>query len=683
MSTTEGADAREEGTENTPKASNRPNKKNSSTHNPKMSGKQSTMTIRDTFRKMFATNSNGKKEDLVIVRNDDVKNENDSEISDDNSSGTGAISESDENTKKTVLKWTRSDTNVVSPEEKIEISSSKSLPSSPQGSIKTNNEAKGLKGGEKGPPKSEKFYDLGRERSNSIGSPSDEGGKHVKDAASSSSIDLTLHMKDNENNSKLNGNFGRVPPPRRMTDLNLNRPSAPSSPKPSPPSPFTPRPSTPTPPNSPAIKASGRELPSVPKKTPPPVIPEKPTSLLSPKNAEREAEKAALEKEQKRLKRRKDIFDEIISTEVSYTDALHKANFEFYVPLRNLIQQNPKEFSIDGKPMTNEHVATIFSNLPMIMGFNDQLLKELKSRGESWTQETLVGDVFLRLTPFLKLYTEYSGNFNQSIEILGKTCSSFGEWLESRKRESGSQPLDSLLIAPIQRIPRYNLLLKELIQHTKEDHADHSNLTASLALMSQVAEHVNNSTKTADNLKKMVMIDNMVQKSEGMDIVVPHRLFLKEDSTVVLIKNLKNGTQKRETVTLILFSDAILIAQPRLVGKMVIVALMSLYETMIMDVPESATATFLFTLQSTNRSYTLGANRLTEKKDWLNAMNEARDKTMEIEGARMIFKVLKKKEEEQMRLKAQAISQASNVANSESNPLSNSKGSVDSNKDPH
>jgi hypothetical protein len=52
--------------------------------------------------------------------------------------------------------------------------------------------------------------------------------------------------------------------------------------------------------------------------------------------------------------------------------------------------------------------------------------------------------------------------------------------------------LDSLLIAPVQRIPRYILLLRDLIKSTAVDHPDYKNLCASLALMQEVADHSNN-----------------------------------------------------------------------------------------------------------------------------------------------------------------------------------------------
>ena len=45
-------------------------------------------------------------------------------------------------------------------------------------------------------------------------------------------------------------------------------------------------------------------------------------------------------------------------------------------------------------------------------------------------------------------------------------------------------PLDSFLIEPVQRIPRYCLLLSELLKYTDKSHADYENLVYSLKVVS-------------------------------------------------------------------------------------------------------------------------------------------------------------------------------------------------------
>jgi len=51
--------------------------------------------------------------------------------------------------------------------------------------------------------------------------------------------------------------------------------------------------------------------------------------------------------------------------------------------------------------------------------------------------------------------------------------------------------LSSLLITPVQRIPRYELLLKELINCTWETHPDYTNLEKALQTIKGVASTIN------------------------------------------------------------------------------------------------------------------------------------------------------------------------------------------------
>jgi hypothetical protein len=43
------------------------------------------------------------------------------------------------------------------------------------------------------------------------------------------------------------------------------------------------------------------------------------------------------------------------------------------------------------------------------------------------------------------------------------------------------QPLESYLILPVQRIPRYQMLLSDLVKHTSPEHPDYHNLLTAQA----------------------------------------------------------------------------------------------------------------------------------------------------------------------------------------------------------
>ena len=55
-----------------------------------------------------------------------------------------------------------------------------------------------------------------------------------------------------------------------------------------------------------------------------------------------------------------------------------------------------------------------------------------------------------------------------------------------KHKDSRGQDLESLLVKPIQRLPKYVLLLKDLLKHTEKDHIDYDNIVQSLKLIEQV-----------------------------------------------------------------------------------------------------------------------------------------------------------------------------------------------------
>jgi len=107
-----------------------------------------------------------------------------------------------------------------------------------------------------------------------------------------------------------------------------------------------------------------------------------------------------------------------------------------------------------------------------------------------------VGSVFLEMIPFLPIYTEYVNNYTVAVETLQtlvKKNSSFASTLNScgSQQFHGRLGLESLMIVPIQRIPRYRMLLGELLNLTSAEHADYCRLTSALQGISEMATYIN------------------------------------------------------------------------------------------------------------------------------------------------------------------------------------------------
>lgn len=61
----------------------------------------------------------------------------------------------------------------------------------------------------------------------------------------------------------------------------------------------------------------------------------------------------------------------------------------------------------------------------------------------------------------------------------------------SRHERCGGRDLPTFLIMPIQRLPRYVLLLGELLKYTPESSPEYSSLSSALAAIKETTEQVN------------------------------------------------------------------------------------------------------------------------------------------------------------------------------------------------
>ena len=263
---------------------------------------------------------------------------------------------------------------------------------------------------------------------------------------------------------------------------------------------------------------------------------------------------------QQRERTRVRVAQEIVATERTYINMLD-AVIQLYVePLEELA---PKD-----KILAKEEMDKMFSNIRMIRTLNSQFLSELETCIIGWTDadETTqrIGSIFLKTAPYFKMYTSYTNNFDAAMVLLSKKREGNKKFDEFCQRARYSQQasglsLDNFLIAPIQRVPRYKLLLRELLKNTPESHMDRGNLQLALIQIETIATGINEAVRDTEN--RVIVWDIQNQFSGSVELVAPHRYFVKEGK---LIKLCKNGHKE---YTFFLFNDMIVYANVNVVGK--------------------------------------------------------------------------------------------------------------------
>lgn len=249
---------------------------------------------------------------------------------------------------------------------------------------------------------------------------------------------------------------------------------------------------------------------------------------------------------------RDQIIREIVTTEETYLRSLSTIIEHYVLPLRKL------------KIISQEVLSNLFSNIEMITDFHKLFLDHLKKSKSS------IPSIFLQYADWLKIYTTFVNHYQVSIETLCilKNHSTFQDFLYQNSDE-GEAALMSLMIQPVQRIPRYLLLLRELNKCTSDDHEEYWDLQEAIGKVEDIASHVNMSKKRAEEFTKLVNIQNKINarfvsmknfifkgsSDKRLSLIKPNR-FLVREGTIMMRSS--SGFKRLKQRKLYLFNDAIL-----------------------------------------------------------------------------------------------------------------------------
>jgi len=215
------------------------------------------------------------------------------------------------------------------------------------------------------------------------------------------------------------------------------------------------------------------------------------------------------------------------------------------------------------KPLKEKNIITkelsqgIFSNIETIYNLhNGMFMPELESTVQAWTDQTLLAPTITKIIPGFKFYNQYCSNYDHSISLLQETKKNnptFNKFLVDAQKSDlfHGTYVTSLLILPIQRIPRYEMFLKELLKLTNRDHPDYNQLQEAFHAVTEMAGSINDVCIKVGYMQKITDI----AKATGMgDLLTPTRKFIKQDDIELHVENF-DGPAK-----CYLFNDLVILA---------------------------------------------------------------------------------------------------------------------------
>uniref|UniRef100_A0A8C9VT02 FYVE, RhoGEF and PH domain-containing protein 4-like n=1 Tax=Scleropages formosus TaxID=113540 RepID=A0A8C9VT02_SCLFO len=248
------------------------------------------------------------------------------------------------------------------------------------------------------------------------------------------------------------------------------------------------------------------------------------------------------------------IANELLQTEKAYVTRLYLLDQVFCAKLME--EAGKGTFPV-------EVVKNIFSNISSIHTFHSQfLLPDLEKRMSQWNTTPRIGDILQKLTPFLKMYAEYVKNFDKAMELLKlwtEKSPQFKAIIQDIQSQEvcGCLTLQHHMLEPVQRVPRYEMLLKDYLKKLPQDASDRSDAEKSLEIIATAATHSNTAIRKSENLKKLLEIYVMLGEEE--DIVNASNEFIKEGH---ILKLAARNTSAMDRY-LFLFNNMLLYCVPK------------------------------------------------------------------------------------------------------------------------
>lgn len=184
------------------------------------------------------------------------------------------------------------------------------------------------------------------------------------------------------------------------------------------------------------------------------------------------------------------IVNEILTSERLFLESITRISVHFKVPFLN-------KALLHGTAVGEMEIKTlvkIFSFIDRIILFSSTFVQNLEACiGPTGVDIVKLCDLVIELIPEMKkAFINYIVNFDLAGRLLEKLSKENEEFQKILEYSSSTcAPLNSLLIMPVQRVPRYELLFKELLKYVPDTHAASEKLKLLLSQLKEALVAIN------------------------------------------------------------------------------------------------------------------------------------------------------------------------------------------------
>uniref|UniRef100_A0A4W4ECJ5 Intersectin 2b n=1 Tax=Electrophorus electricus TaxID=8005 RepID=A0A4W4ECJ5_ELEEL len=256
-------------------------------------------------------------------------------------------------------------------------------------------------------------------------------------------------------------------------------------------------------------------------------------------------------------KKRQGYIHELIETEERYMEDLQLVLEVFYKPMSESGRLNEAEMNM------------IFVNWKELIMSNMKLLKAFRVRkkmgGEKMPVQ-MIGDILAAELSHMQAYIRFCSCQLNAAALLQQKTDQEPEFKDFLKKiatdyRCKGMPLSSFLLKPMQRITRYPLHIKNILESTPDSHVDHVQLREALEKAEELCLQVNEGVREKENSDRLEWIQSHVQ-CEG---ITENLIFNSLTNCLGPRKLLHSGkifkTKSNKELHAFLFNDFLLLTQ--------------------------------------------------------------------------------------------------------------------------
>ncbi|XP_075717098.1 intersectin-2 isoform X3 [Rhinoderma darwinii] len=206
-------------------------------------------------------------------------------------------------------------------------------------------------------------------------------------------------------------------------------------------------------------------------------------------------------------RKRQGYIHELIQTEERYMDDLQLVVEVFQKPMA------------ESGVLTEAEMAMIFVNWKELIMSNTKLLKALRVRKKTGGEKMpvdMIGDILVTELSHMQAYIRFCSCQLNGAALLQSKTDEVPEFKDYLKRlatdpRCKGMPLSSFLLKPMQRITRYPLILKNILENTADTHRDRGHLRDALERSEELCSQVNEGVREKENSDKLEWTQAHVQ----------------------------------------------------------------------------------------------------------------------------------------------------------------------------